>query len=62
MMNKSIKFEDLMKELDSVVSSLESGELSLEESIEQYKKGIELSNQCRKLLEEAKEQVVKKME
>lgn len=61
-MNKSIKFEDLMKELDSVVSSLESGELSLEESIEQYKKGIELSNQCRKLLEEAKEQVVKKME
>ena len=61
-MNKSIKFEDIMKELDSVVSSLESGELSLEESIEQYKKGIELSNQCRKLLEEAKEQVVKKME
>ncbi len=61
-MNKSIKFEDLMKELDSVVSSLESNELSLEESIEQYKKGIELSNKCRKLLEEAKEQVVKKME
>ena len=61
-MNKSIKFEDLMKELDSVVNSLECGELSLEESIEQYKKGIELSNKCRKLLEEAKEQVVKKME
>lgn len=61
-MNKSIKFEDLMKELDSVVNSLESKELSLEESIEQYKKGIELSNKCRKLLEEAKEQVVKKME
>ena len=61
-MNKSIKFEDLMKELDEVVSSLESGELSLEESIEQYKKGIDLSNQCKKLLEEAKEQVLKKME
>ena len=61
-MNKSIKFEDLMKELDSVVNSLECGELSLEESIEQYKKGIELSNKCRKLLEEAKEQGVKKME
>ena len=61
-MNKSIKFEDLMKELDEVVSALESGELSLEESIEKYKKGIELSNKCRQLLEEAKEQVVKKME
>lgn len=61
-MNKSIKFEDLMKELDDVVAALESGELSLEESIEKYKKGIELSNKCRQLLEEAKEQVVKKME
>ncbi len=61
-MNKSIKFEDLMKELDEVVAALESGELSLEESIEKYKKGIELSNKCRQLLEEAKEQVVKKME
>ena len=61
-MNKSIKFEDLMKELDEVVTALESGELSLEESIEKYKKGIELSNKCRQLLEEAKEQVVKKME
>ena len=36
--------------------------VTINESIEQYKKGIELSNQCRKLLEEAKEQVVKKME
>ena len=52
-MNKSIKFEDLMNELDEVVKALESNDLSLEESIEQYKRGIELSNQCKKLLEEA---------
>lgn len=61
-MNKSIKFEDLMNELDEVVKALESNDLSLEESIEQYKRGIELSNQCKKLLEEAKDQIVKKME
>ena len=61
-MNKSIKFEELLEELDSVVKALESGELSLDESIEKYKKGIELSNECKKMLEDAKQEVIKKME
>lgn len=61
-MNKSIKFEDLLKELDEVVKALESGNLSLDESIEKYKKGIELSNECKNLLENAKKEVVKKMD
>lgn len=61
-MNKSIKFEDLLSELDSIVKELESGSLDLEQSIEKYKQGIELSNKCKKMLEEAKAEVVKKME
>ena len=61
-MNKSIKFEDLLSELDRIVEELESGELDLQQSIEKYKKGIELSSQCKKMLEDAKAEVIKKME
>lgn len=61
-MNEDIKFEELLKQLDDVVKSLESGDLSLDESIKQYQKGIELSNKCRQKLEMAKEVVVKKMD
>ena len=61
-MNKSIKFEELLSELDSIVKELESGELDLEQSIEKYKLGIELSSKCKKMLEDAKAEVIKKME
>ncbi len=61
-MNKSLKFEDLLNNLEEIVKELESGDLSLDESIEKYKKGIELSNACKKMLEDAKAEIVKKME
>ena len=53
-------FEELLKELQDVVNSLESGKLSLEESVEAYKKGMTLSLECKKRLEEAKNVVVTK--
>lgn len=56
------KFEDYLKELNDIVTELESGKLSLDESIKKYQRGIELSNLCKKQLEEAKEIIVKKIE
>ena len=53
-------FEELLKELQEVVNSLESGKLSLEESVEAYKKGMTLSLECKIRLEEAKNVVVTK--
>ena len=61
-MEQNKKFEELLTELETIVKELESGSLSLEDSIEKYKKGMELSQACKKLLEEAKEVVVKEME
>ena len=55
------KFEDLLNELNEIVKSLESGNLTLDESIKQYQRGIDLSNKCKKNLLDAKEVVVKKM-
>lgn len=54
-------FEQLLAELQEVVSNLESGKLTLEESVKAYQQGMELSLECKKRLEQAKEIVVTKM-
>ena len=59
MENKS--FEQLLEELKETVNSLESGKLTLEESVKVYQKGMELSLECKKRLDEAKEVIVKKV-
>lgn len=56
------KFEDLLKELTEIVNELEKGDLSLDESINKYQRGIELSNLCKEKLLKAKEIVVKTLE
>lgn len=54
-------FEELLKELEEIVSLLEGNKLSLEESVEKYKQGMTLSLECKKRLDEAKSIVVTKM-
>lgn len=54
---ENLSFEDAMKELESIVSELETGDLTLDKSIEKFKKGVELSNYCNKLLEDAEKTV-----
>lgn len=53
----NLSFEDAMQELENVVLELESGDLTLDKSIEKFKKGVELSNYCNKLLEDAEKTV-----
>lgn len=49
-----MKFEESLKELDSIVTKLESGKLSIDESIALYTKGLELCNECTKKLNDVK--------
>ena len=58
---ENMTFEQLLNELNKVVESLESGKLSLEESVEVYQKGMALSIECKKILDAAKEVIVKKV-
>tara|TARA_B100000242_G_scaffold282966_1_gene244745 strand:+ start:420 stop:623 length:204 start_codon:yes stop_codon:yes gene_type:complete len=51
-------FEKDLKKLQDILDNIESDELSLEESIEKYKEGVELSKKCQKALEDA-EQIIK---
>ena len=51
-------FESDLKKLQDILDDIESDKLSLEESIERYKEGVELSKECQKALEDAK-QIIK---
>ena len=46
-------FEESILKLNSIAEKLESGEVSLEESIQLYKEGMDLSAFCKKELESA---------
>jgi exodeoxyribonuclease VII small subunit len=51
------KFEEAMERLEHIVESLESGDLSLEKSLEMFEEGMKLVNFCSKKLEEAEQKV-----
>ena len=57
MINKSRTFEDAMSELEGIVQKLEKGELSIDESIEYFQKGVELSRYCSKKLDEIEKRI-----
>lgn len=50
-------FEQGIEELEAIVQELERGELSLEESVRLFEKGVQLSNACRRQLEDAETRV-----
>ena len=52
-----LSFEAGLNELEAVVKQLESGELPLDKSLELFEKGMQLSEMCRKQLEEAETKV-----
>jgi exodeoxyribonuclease VII small subunit len=54
---KNKTFEDSMSELEEIVQKLEKGDLPLEESIEYFQRGIELSRECTKKLDEIEKRI-----
>jgi len=54
---KSLGFEDAMSELETLVTELESGEQSLEESLAQFERGISLTRHCQQSLKNAEQKV-----
>lgn len=58
-MKKKNNFEIALKRLEEIVQKLESGDLSLDESLRLFEEGIELSRLCTKKLSEAEAKVEK---
>jgi len=52
-----LNFEEAMVQLESLVSKIEAGNLSLEDSLNEFEKGIKLSKICQKALTEAEQRV-----
>lgn len=50
-------FDEVLKELEEIVSTLERGNLSLEESLKKFERGIKLSTHCLKKLNEAEKKI-----
>lgn len=62
-MTEKIKtFDELMSELDALVTRLESEDLNLDDAIRDSEEALELINQCRGRLETAKQKIDKLVE
>lgn len=58
-MEKEKKFEEKMKDLETIVNELESGEIDLDSSIEKYTQAMKLVKECDEKLKTIEEQVNK---
>ncbi len=54
---KSQTFEQSLDQLEQIVQHLERGEVSLEESLTAFERGIELARQCQQRLDDAEQRV-----
>ncbi|MEG0641053.1 MAG: exodeoxyribonuclease VII small subunit [Clostridium sp.] len=54
---KGKKFEEAVERLEEIVAKMESGELSLDDSIDIYKEGMDLVAFCNSRLDEAEEKI-----
>jgi exodeoxyribonuclease VII small subunit len=52
-----IDFEQQLSNLESLVSSLEGGDLTLEESLSSFEQGIKIARECQQALQVAEQRV-----
>jgi exodeoxyribonuclease VII small subunit len=52
-----LNFEEALSELETLVERMEQGELSLEESLRTFERGVELTRACQQALDEAQQRV-----
>lgn len=57
MKKNDLTFEEAIEDLEKLVAELENGEMPLDKSVETFKKGMELSNHCSKLLDDAEKTI-----
>ena len=55
--DKQMYFEEAFKRLEVIVGNLESGDLSLEESMKLFEEGIGLTDACKSRLEDAEQKI-----
>jgi exodeoxyribonuclease VII small subunit len=54
---KPLEFETALAELEALVVKMEQGDLSLDESLKQFERGVQLTRACQQALKEAEQKV-----
>jgi len=54
-----MSFEEAIKELTNIVGKIEQGKIPLQDSLEQYEKGMALIKHCKGILEKAEKRIEK---
>ena len=54
-----LSFEESIKELTNIVGKIEQGQIPLQDSLEQYEKGMALIKQCKTILQNAEKRIEK---
>jgi len=57
MVNNRFNFEQALEDLNAIVAKMEQGGLSLEESLLHFEKGVALTLECQKALQDAEQKV-----
>lgn len=56
-MSKSATFEKSLDSLEKIVQQLEQGDLSLDEALKQFEKGVALARECQDALKQAEQKI-----
>lgn len=54
---ENLSFEEALSELETLVDHLEQGEISLEDSLKSFERGVALTRSCQQALTEAEQKV-----
>lgn len=54
---KEKSFEEEMEKLETIVTELEKGDLSLDDSVKKFEEGINISKKCNEMLETAEKKI-----
>jgi exodeoxyribonuclease VII small subunit len=54
---KTADFETALAELEALVEKMEQGDLTLDESLRQFERGVQLTRSCQQALQEAEQKV-----
>lgn len=58
-MSKDKKFEENLKDLETIVQTLEKGDIALEDALFEFQKGMKLSKELQETLNQAEKTLVK---
>ena len=57
MVENKLSYEEAIEELEQILETLEEGNLSLKDSMEKFKRGVELYNYCNEILKDVEGEV-----